>query len=362
MNSISAILDDILSLNKTINKKELEIEKRKELIEKMASSEVVIQKNEKKEEKVESKISLQQSALENKRQYYQNEIKLAQEKCDKEMRDAQEKYEKYRTYCHQQMELAEQKTDSLIKALEQQKESSSVSVTDDKILKRLEIEIQQLRAQEKEKQERYARENDKYHKARQQEILEQYQRDEEKQRQEDYRKREMILQQQQIERAERERKAEERRKQTQMEIRSIMEKENCDYETACHLWGRPKQSLSVKEKEDVEKLAKQIRIQYPQYKPYISEFDKEYIKKMVRLEGDALIQFLEKMKPLMEEKIKFEADETVLDDKHSEMYDSLTLDQKIECIKLKTKEKRYKYCEKNQRTRAEQINDSLGCV
>ena len=61
-------------------------------------------------------------------------------------------------------------------------------------------------------------------------------------------------------------------------------------------------------------------------------------------------------------KLKFEEDTTLLDDKHQQMYETLTLDQKFECHKIKSKQKRYLYIQKYHKTRAEQINESLGCV
>lgn len=211
------------------------------------------------------------------------------------------------------------------------------------------------------------KENEAYIKARQREAMDELRMQEEKMRMEENRKRELYMIEKRAEQERAEKLAEEKRQQTKNQIEALMKRENCDYETArdMFMYSLTKQGAAqVQDKKQISlhDLCKQIRLQYPQYKPIISELDREYTEKMVRLEGDALVKFLESMKPLIEMKLKFEEDETLLDDKHQEMYLDLPLDQQLECVKLKTKEKRYKYLEKVRKTRAEKINDSLGCV
>lgn len=362
MNSILTLLDESSSLAKQIKKKTDEIEKRKELIEKMADSEIVQQKTEFKENKIDSKISQQQSTLDSKRQYYQNEIKLAQDKCDKEMRDAQEKLEKYRMYCHQQMELLEQKFDTSIKALEQQKDTSILSVSDDKILKRLEIEIRQLEEQKRIKDLMYEKESKEFASAKKREMLEQYALEEEKQRQEDYRKRELALQEASIKKAVEDREREQKRQEREEEIQSIMKSRNCSHEKAFDIWRSPKVSEDVKEKQDVNAQMKQIRIQYPEHKLIWSELDGEYKKRVVRMNEEELIAFIATMTPLLQAKLKIESEVTFLDDIHEELYESLSLDLQFQCIKLKDKAKRYKFLDKYKKTRVDEINESFDCV
>jgi hypothetical protein len=350
------MLSDVASYDKMIHKKELEISKRKELVEQMAMSDAVIQKNQMKEDKIDNKQQFIREELNRKIDYYRNEI-----------RKKEEQFEIYKKYCLDQIEIAEQKAESSIKMLESQKSPDSVNVTDDKILKRLEIEVEQLTEERNNRYNLYLKENEAYLKNLQKERLEDLQMEEEKQRQEEHRKRELYLIEKRAEEERADRLAEEKRQRIKDQIQAIMKREQCDEQTAKDMYmysltKQGSQSVQQKQETNIHTLAKQIRLQYPQYKSIVSELDKEYTEKMIRLEGDSLVKFLETMKPLIEMKLKFEEDETLLDENHQEIYSDLTLDQQIECIKLKTKEKRYKYLEKLKKTRSDKINDSLGFV
>lgn len=219
--SISKILSDVTSFDKAIHKKELEISKRKELVEQMAMSDSVMEKNRMKEDKIDNKQQFIREELNRKIDYYRNEI-----------RKKEEQFETYKKYCLDQIEIAEQKAESSIKVLESQKSPDSISVTDDKILKRLEIEVEQLTKERNERYNLYLRENEAYMKAKRKEMLEEIQMEEAKQRQEENRKRELYLIEKRAEEERAERVAEEKRKRTRNEIEAIMKREECDYNTA----------------------------------------------------------------------------------------------------------------------------------
>ena len=359
--SISS-LDEIMMINKNISKKELEIQKRKELMQQMAQSEAHLLKQQKKESKIDSKIQSQKQQLESKIQYFQSEIRHHEEKMEKIIRDARDQFEKYRSYCHSQISVLEQKYEGIIQGLEGAKEEVP-SISDDKILKRLEIEVQQLNEAVKEKRERYFKEQDEQMRAMRRERLLELQMEEDKVRREEERKRELAMQQREIERLEKERKEEQKRDQRKAEIEAIMIKERCDYVKACEIWSLPPIDPEVKERQDVEKIMKQLRISYPFYKSTISELDLPYRRRLARLTEDTLIvEFLEKMKPLIEEKLKLEEDPLFLDDAHNEIYNELPLDTQLQCIKIKDKMKRYKFLDKYKKTRVDRINDELGCL
>ena len=364
---ISKLLNDVSSYDKMIHKKELEISKRKELVDQMAMSEAVILKGQAKEDKIDRQIENNKTQLEAKIMYFRNEIHNKEEKLEKDIRDLREKYENYRSYCNDQIRVLENKFEGIINHLESQKQTTNISVADDKIMKKLEIELEQLNKERNERYTTYLNENEKFIKAKQRDAMEDLRMQEEKMRMEEHRKRELFLIEKRAEQERAEKLAEEKRQKTKDQIESIMRRENCSYEVAkdMYMYSLTKQGAvqsQEKQKETLQDTCKQIRLQFPHYKYIVSELDKEYTEKMVRLEGDALVKFLESMKPLIDMKLQFDEDETLLDEKHQEIYSELTLDQQLECIKLKTKEKRYKYLEKLKKTRSQKINDSLGCV
>lgn len=365
--SAENFLNEARDLAKSLQKKENELVKRKELMQQMAMSEVVLQKNQAKEGKIERQIEYHKSTFDAKIQYFRSEISNKEEKLEKDIRELKERYEHYRTYCNDQIKILETKLEGILQNLEHQKQSENLSIADDKIIKRLEIEIEQLKEQQKNKMERYFKEKQEETRYLQKQRLEEIQQEEEKQRQEEYRKRELAMIDRRVELDRAERLAEQRRQERQEKIKSIMKIHNCDEQTAKDMYMYnltidSAKTVQIQQSNDIYKLAKEIRLKYPQYKYIVSELDKEYTSKMVRLEGDALVKFLESMKPLIEMKLQFESDETALDEKHQEIYQDLPLDQQLECSKLKTKQKRYKYLETKQKTRSEKINDSLGCV
>ena len=355
-------LNQYAALCKTLEKKNLEIEKRKELVTKMADSEVIQQKIQRKENKIDTKIDSQKQQLEAKIDYFKNEIRLREEKMEKEVRDAKENFEKYRYYCHKQIEQLEKKFEGIIQSLECQKEDTLLSVSDDKILKRLEIEVQQLEGQCQEKYQKYLQLQKEEAKTRQKQALEELRLEEEKARIEEHTKREYALQMAQIQKDREEREREEKRKQRDLQIQEVMKKHNCDYNEAYQIWSRPSVSLEEIQRQNRNEAMKEIRKQYAQYKVILNELDVEHQNKLIRLTGDALVQFLETLKPQIELKLKFEKDETWLDDEHQDLFQDISLDKQFECMKIKDKAKRHKFLDKFKKSRVEKINILHHCV
>lgn len=362
MANSNLLYEEASALRTQLHKKQSELEKRKELSNKMIESDIVLQKQKMKEEKVEKQIDIIKSQVDSKVEYFRLEIRLGEEKMEKEIRDAKEKFEKYRQYCYGQIEGVEKKFGSQIELLEQSKEQLTLSVADDKIIKRLEIEIEQLKEKSENKMIQSEKEREAELKVKRQERMMEIMIEEEKLRNEEHRKREQQLQERELQKAMQERKDQERREKRDGEIQAIQVENNCSIEEARNIWSRPKVDSKTKERIDINKLAQQIRITYPAYKPIISELDIEYTTKMVKLEGDALLKFLETMKPLVQLKQEFENDDTQLNYEYTQLYDKLSIDNKITCIKLKTKEKRYKFLDKFKKTRVDEMNDGFGCV
>jgi hypothetical protein len=360
--SFTILINETISLGKLIEKKKLEIEKRKELISKMTESEVLQLKLQKKETKIDTKIGSQKQQLEAKIDYFRNEIRLREEKMEKEIRDARENFEKYRSYCHGQMEQLEKKFEGIIQGLECQKEDSVLSVSDDKILKRLEIEIQQLEDQQKTKQERALQLQAQEAKARQREALEEFRLQEEKIRMEDQRKREYALQMARIQLDREERERQQKRDQRDLEIQEVMKKHNCEYNEAYQIWSRPTVDPEEIQRQNRNEAMKELRKQYSQYKVVLNELDVEHQNKLIRLRDVDIVQFLETLKPQIELKLKFENDETWLDDEHQDLFQDLTLDKQFECLKIKDKAKRHKFLDKFKKSRVDKLNELHNCV
>lgn len=368
MEYVTGLLTKASSLQSEITKKEKEIEKRKELAEQMSQSESLKQKNQLKENKIDAKIQKEQTTLESRRDYFHREIKAAYDKMEKTIQDAKDSFENYRTYCLGQIESLEKKTNANIELLEQSKESSS-SVNDDKILKRLEIELKQLKEDHQRTWALYDKENTALLKAKQQEYLNQLQMEQEKLRMEENRKRELALQERRIQQQEDERKRQEKRERTRLEIHKIMMDYGCSQDEAQIIWmnqnNNPisKEDILLKRRQNIAKRRSEIRKLHPEFKYVIDELDDEYSAKLIRQSDDQILPFLTKMKPLIDLKVAFDKDETLLDDDHTQIYmEKLTLDQQLECIKLKTKKQRYKYLDSFQKLRSEEWNDSLGMV
>lgn len=364
----STTLMNRLTINiSAMKKKELEIDKRKELIQQMEQSEVNQKKNEIKENKIDVQIESHRKKAERKRFYFENEIKNAEDKYEKIVREAKEQFEKYRNYCLNQIQNIETTTDDIIETLEKQKDISIPSFSDDKILKRLEIELKQLQDENQQLFEQHTKQSQLEFENKKREMKEEEERRLYNERMQAAWKREQYLQELAMKKAKEEKEKEEKRQKTQFEIETIMKRENCSYDVAkdMYTYNISKQGAihsKQKQQDDIQQQSKLIRQQYPQYKFIVSELDKEYTKKMIELPEDKVKDFFETLKPLIEMKLKFEEDTTLLDDKHQQMYETLTLDQKFECHKIKSKQKRYLYIQKYHKTRAEQINESLGCV
>lgn len=375
------------SLNATLSKKQSEIEKRKELIQQMPTSEAVQAKNQLKESKIDRQIEGYKTTLDSKLEYYRKEISMSEQKMEKKVqeardamerkvKDAEKEFENYRTYCHTQMNLLEQKYETTIKTLEGSKETVSVSVADDKILKRLEIEVKQLQEEYNQAIARAEAESNAEHRARVRDAQEMAMLEDQKRREHEYFLAERARQEEQMMKQREEQRKEEKRQEREQQIQQIMKQNNVSYEVACDVFktqnhaskdnviavvNQMKQQEALKERD---KQMTQIRVEYPQYRKILIEIytDQEYTNKLLRLPKEKVVEFLETMKPLIEALQKFEDDETLLDEKHQGMFDNLSLDTKLECIKLKDKQKRYKFIEKNNKTRVEKINDNLGCV
>ena len=366
MNSTQSLIR-LTAILSSIKKKTAELETRKKLVQEMEQSDIVLQKQQAKEEKLERQIQSHRDELKRKRDYYENELKMNEDKYEREIQKLRNQYENYRDYCHRKMNESESTIEKTIEKLEAEKDKKTLFLSDDKILKRLEIELKQLEDEHTEVFSKYSEQQQQEHTNRIKEHQEDEARREYQQRMHEQWKREQYLQELEIKKAQEEREAEEKRQKVRFEIEAIMKRENCSFEVAkdMYQYNISKQGAifsKEKQRDDMQEQSKKIRLAYPQYKFIVSELDKEYTEKMIKLEGDALVSFFESLKPLVELKLKCEADDTLLDDKHQEMYDTLTFDQKIECWKLKSKEKRYKFIEKNKRSRVQQINDRLGCV
>ncbi len=356
------LLNQHVALCKTLEKKNLEIDKRKELVTKMADSEIVQKKQSIKDSQIERKIQSHHEELKRKREYYTNEIKKAEEK-----------FEAYRLYCHQQMEMLEQKTDLVIRSLESQQETPTLSVSDDKILKRLEIEVQQLEEQKNEKYQKYLLLAKEEEDARLRDQRERVRMEEYNERMKKHYEHEMAMAafQAKKEAAEREEEVRRQRKkeEREKEIQSIMSKHKCNYDQAQEMFiYRLANPVPVKSTEDIQRqnrneAMKEIKKQYPQYKSVFNNLDVEYQNKLICLTGEHIVQFLETLKPQIELKLKFENDETLFfNDEYYDLYTDLTLDQQLECVKIKDKTKRHKYLDKFKKSRVQKINESHNCV
>lgn len=155
---VSSCINDLIKLSVSIKTKEQEIEKRREVITKFKESETTRKKNESKKEKLTSKELSEKSSLETKVDYYQKEIKMADEKREvavraaEEKRDlaikaAEDKFEQYRAYCLSQIALSESKAETKLQTIETDKNTLEDIGSDDdsdKVLIRLKKELEQI--------------------------------------------------------------------------------------------------------------------------------------------------------------------------------------------------------------------------
>ena len=358
---------EIDSLGIQIHKKQQEIEKRKELATKMMESSAVIQKQQQKESKIESKIEGHRTDLQRKREHYEAEIKKAEEK-----------FETYRAYCLRQIETAEEKAEASIKLLEQEQQQlqTGMSVAEDKAVKKLEIEVIQLTERMKNAQmilDKMVHEQAEY---RRKEMLHQIAMEEAQQRINEQIAREKAIQEQQIRQAEEERKKEERRKRTQEEINDIMKRAGCSYEQAVSMWqsrtyptGNQVVNRDEEERKRIVARMRELKDKYKttEFLPVLRALDIEFQKKVVRLEEPDLDKFLKEYKPQIEALEKFENDPLALNEEYESKFADLTLDEQLECIKIKDKLKRHKFIDKVLKsrvvkTRVDKINEQHGCV
>jgi hypothetical protein len=183
---------------------------------------------------------------------------------------------------------------------------------------------------------------------------------------EEMRKRQLALQEAQVQNERAEREREEKKEQREKEIRLIMKQHSCDFDEAYQIWSRPNVDIEAvrreKQNNDIKENIKRIKKEYPDYKFILQELDQEHRKKAVGLSGESLLQFLETLKPQIQQKLKFEKDETWLDDEHFNIYFDRTLDEQFQCMKIKDKLKRHKFLDTFVKSRVEEINESLHCV
>jgi len=195
---MSAVIDSMfkqVAIQKSIETKRKEIEKRREVMETTSSTNVSRKKDEAKIEAIDSKISSKVNTIDKTIDYYKNEIEKSDkkfnndidnlrkkietevEKLEKKFNDDKEivckkleteieklesKFTLYRSYCQDGIRREQEKKDLLTEPLEKKKELlqqiMEKSEEDDKVLVRLKVEMKQLQEEEKETQKRYLEE------------------------------------------------------------------------------------------------------------------------------------------------------------------------------------------------------------
>lgn len=184
-----------IAIQKAIESKRKEIEKRREVLETTSSTNVSRKKDEAKIEAIDSKISFKVNTIDKTIDYYKNEIEKSEkkfnidndilrkkietevEKLEKKFNDDKEivckkieidierlenKFSTYRSYCLDALRREQEKKDLLTEPLEKKKELlqqiMEKSEEDDKVLVRLKVEMKQLQEEEKEAHKRYLEE------------------------------------------------------------------------------------------------------------------------------------------------------------------------------------------------------------
>lgn len=232
MESYFQSAERITKLEKLLKEKELEITKRREVLETLNSTLLAKKKEESKVDAIDQKLSQKTASFDKTITYYRTEIEKSQKKADFEIEALEAKFElakkkieekctQYRDYCLKAISLEEEKKDLVTKPLEKKKEelesSSSKSEDDDKILVRLKIEEQQLREKKHLEEQlffRYEREmneqKEKQRRLAQQQALELLRQSEREAL--ELAKQEAILRRQEIEREEQEHKEKNRQR------------------------------------------------------------------------------------------------------------------------------------------------------
>lgn len=175
------IREDIIANVKLIEKKKLEVDKRREVIATIANTYVAKKKDEAKLQVIDMKIQSKVQAFEQTISYYKSEIEKAEKKLqddidvikkkmEVEIEKLQNKFETYRAYCLTGIQTTSEKRDSLTEPLEKKKEILEASMVkeedDDKVLVRLKIELGQLVDREKELEEALSKAMEEEQKAR----------------------------------------------------------------------------------------------------------------------------------------------------------------------------------------------------
>ena len=175
---------------------QLEISKRREILEKKLNSASAKNKVENKVDKISSKLLSVEEKVDKTNQYYRDEISKANKKLDDELsilrsklelqeKILNDKFEAYRIYCHSQMTItqsnAEKTKENLETVVEKLEKLSDVDEDADTILSGLKIKLEQIEKQLKEATVRVNYENDlreKREKFRVQEIIAKDKKDE----------------------------------------------------------------------------------------------------------------------------------------------------------------------------------------
>ena len=173
---MSAVIDSMfkqVAIQKSIETKRKEIEKRREVMETTSSTNVSRKKDEAKIEAIDSKISSKVNTIDKTIDYYKNEIEKSEKKfnndidnlrkkLETEIEKLESKFTLYRSYCQDGIRREQEKKDLLTEPLEKKKELlqqiMEKSEEDDKVLVRLKVEMKQLQEEEKETQKRYLEE------------------------------------------------------------------------------------------------------------------------------------------------------------------------------------------------------------
>jgi chromosome segregation ATPase len=211
MSELLAVMNSIVSVEKAIETKKKEIEKRREVIETTNATNSSKKKDEAKIEAIDAKISSKVSSIDKTIDYYQNEIKLGEQKLsdeidllrkklDTEIQKLENKFSTYRQYCQEAIRSQNDKRDLLTEPLEKKKEllqqTMDKTEDDDKTLVRLKVELKQLEADAKDNQRRYQEEcrlhEEKVERQRKQYVYEEQQRMADVQRQETYQRQKQL--------------------------------------------------------------------------------------------------------------------------------------------------------------------------
>lgn len=163
-------MDRMTKTRKSIDDKKNEIEKRREVVQTMASTSSAKKKEEGRIQLLDVKIEQKTAKHEKTIQYYRTEIETARKRAEDEIavleakfeaakKKVEDKFSTYQLYCQQAIQHEEEKMGVSTQPLEVQKEMLEQSLKkteeDDKTLVRLKIELDQLEKRLEEEQKNY---------------------------------------------------------------------------------------------------------------------------------------------------------------------------------------------------------------